>query len=572
MNGTLGKLLLVASVFWVSFSSAVFAQIVEKATPSTILEEIEKETLTETSDLTSTDLTSVDDSTDDSISQVTSVSQLSDVQPTDWAFQALQSLVERYGCIEGYPDRTYRGNRATTRYEFAAGLNACMDRINELIAGSNPNLVRREDLEALQKLQEQFLAELGALRGRVDSLEARTATIQRQQFSPTTKLSGEVIFVTGGVFAGDSADGTKAPQNITFQQRTRLVLSSSFTGKDSLRLILPAGNVEQLGYWVSTTPGEIPTNTFAGVLKTYDGLLADTTAPRYIRNNFYLTTATYRFPLTDTTTFNVFAQSEGVFALGLSSVINPYLESGGGDNSITRFGRRNPVYDYGDSGPGAAILQKLGKQLELGIAYTAVNGDLPSNRRGLFDGRYVAAGQVTYFTVDRNFRVAFTFINTYSPPGVFFGTQTGSNLANSTAGTGASANSYGLSAFYKINPRFGLNGWVDYSQHHYFKLGNGEAWSWAVGLAFPDLLSKGSLGGILVGMEPKLTHLDRSVNLGKGFGVADRDTSLHIEAFYQYRITDRLLITPGILWITAPNFDAHNSDVLIGLVRTTFRF
>ncbi|MFN7297029.1 MAG: porin, partial [Pseudanabaena sp.] len=32
---------------------------------------------------------------------VTSVSQLSDVRPTDWAFTALQSLVERYGCIAG---------------------------------------------------------------------------------------------------------------------------------------------------------------------------------------------------------------------------------------------------------------------------------------------------------------------------------------------------------------------------------------------------------------------------------------------------------------------------------------
>ena len=63
----------------------------------------------------------------DPMAQVTSVSQLSDVQPTDWAFQALQSLVERYGCIAGYPDGTYRGNQATTRYEFAAGLNACLD-------------------------------------------------------------------------------------------------------------------------------------------------------------------------------------------------------------------------------------------------------------------------------------------------------------------------------------------------------------------------------------------------------------------------------------------------------------
>jgi len=57
----------------------------------------------------------------------------------------LQSLVERYGCIAGYPDSTYRGNRALTRYEFAA-LNACLDRVNELIAAATSELVTREDL------------------------------------------------------------------------------------------------------------------------------------------------------------------------------------------------------------------------------------------------------------------------------------------------------------------------------------------------------------------------------------------------------------------------------------------
>ncbi|MGJ3246211.1 MAG: hypothetical protein ACFE0I_09075 [Elainellaceae cyanobacterium] len=31
--------------------------------------------------------------------QVTSVTQLSDVQPTDWAYEAVRSLVEQYGCI-----------------------------------------------------------------------------------------------------------------------------------------------------------------------------------------------------------------------------------------------------------------------------------------------------------------------------------------------------------------------------------------------------------------------------------------------------------------------------------------
>src|SRR5689334_97220 len=68
--------------------------------------------------------------------QVTNVSQFSDVRPGDWAYEALRQLVERYGCIAGYPDSTYRGNRAMTRYEFAAGLNACLRQIEKLIAAS----------------------------------------------------------------------------------------------------------------------------------------------------------------------------------------------------------------------------------------------------------------------------------------------------------------------------------------------------------------------------------------------------------------------------------------------------
>ena len=158
--------------------------------------------------------------------QVTSVSQLTDVQPTDWAFQALQSLVERYGCIVGYPDRTYRGNRALSRYEFAAGMNACMDRINELIAAGTADLVRKEDLLALQKLQEEFAAELAVLRGQVDALEVRTATLERQQFSTTTKLNAEVIFALSKAFGDEGARGrfvsplagrtaAGAPTNIT---------------------------------------------------------------------------------------------------------------------------------------------------------------------------------------------------------------------------------------------------------------------------------------------------------------------------------------------------------------------
>jgi len=86
------------------------------------------------------------------LAQVTSVSELSDVRPTDWAFTALQRLVEQYGCIEGFPNRTYRGNQAMTRYEFAAGLNACLDVIVQLISGSGT----AEELATIRRLQEEF--------------------------------------------------------------------------------------------------------------------------------------------------------------------------------------------------------------------------------------------------------------------------------------------------------------------------------------------------------------------------------------------------------------------------------
>ena len=49
---------------------------------------------------------------DSSQSQVTNVNQLRDVSPTDWAYEALRSLVDRYGCISGFPNQTYRGNQA----------------------------------------------------------------------------------------------------------------------------------------------------------------------------------------------------------------------------------------------------------------------------------------------------------------------------------------------------------------------------------------------------------------------------------------------------------------------------
>jgi hypothetical protein len=170
---------------------------------------------------------------------VTSVSQLSDVRPTDWAFTALQSLVERYGVIAGYPDRTFRGKQALTRYEFAAGLNSALDKVNEIISSGLADKVSKEDLATLQKLQQEFAAELATLRGRVDALDAKTAKLEAQQFSTTTKLTGEaIIAVTGG--SGNATAPTST--NVFVTSRVRLDLNTSFTGSDLLKTRLEVGN------------------------------------------------------------------------------------------------------------------------------------------------------------------------------------------------------------------------------------------------------------------------------------------------------------------------------------------
>ena len=128
--------------------------------------------------------------------QVTSITQFSDVQPTDWAYQALSNLIERYGCVAGYPNGTYRGNRAMTRYEAAALLNACLDRITEVT-------------DELKRLMKEFERELAVLRGRVDGLEARVGELEATQFSTTTKLRGLATFVVGAnAFSGTSTQNS----------------------------------------------------------------------------------------------------------------------------------------------------------------------------------------------------------------------------------------------------------------------------------------------------------------------------------------------------------------------------
>ncbi|MBW3587223.1 MAG: iron uptake porin, partial [Cyanobacteria bacterium 0813] len=451
--------------------------------------------------------------------QVTSVSQLSDVRPTDWAFQALQSLVERYGCIAGYPDGTFRGNRAMTRYEFAAGLNACLDRVSELIRAGTGNLATRDDLAALQRLQEEFAAELATLRGRVDALEARTAELEANQFSTTTKLTGEAIFALSDDFSGDvrvfgrdhTALGSDNNEAV-FQQRVRLNLNTSFTGRDLLLTRLQVGNGRNFNLG-ATSEG---TQTWNFVGRT-DNVVS-------------LDTLLYKFPVGQR--LNVTLAANSVVWDDILPTVNPYFEDfDGGNGSLSTFGQRNPIYrlgggagigfDYAFGGRG--LLGGVFGPTSLSFGYLASNAASPRQGGGLFNGDYAAMGQLT-FTPGRNLQVAFNYNHGYFSRGNFgfdngfsngpgsLGGFTGTGVANSLNGLSEGfdgfrarkvvSDSYGAQASLRLNPRFILGGWAGLTNARIIGIGDAKIWNYAVTLALPDLGKEGNLLGFVVGREP----------------------------------------------------------------------
>lgn len=537
VSGWLNATVFTASLLVAANTSALEAVSVQPAaiTPSAYSEPI-------------LEVAAIADAEADPLSQVTSVSQLSDVQPTDWAFQALQSLVERYGCIAGYPDGTYRGNRALTRYEFAAGMNACLDRVNELIAAGTDDLVSKEDLATLQRLQEEFSAELATLRGRVDALEARTAELEANQFSTTTKLAGEAIFAVSDAF-GDDVDA-----ETVLSDRVRLNLLTSFTGKDRLRTRLQAGNPgTSFSSQIGTNEGRF----------TYDGTTG---------NNVAIDILDYRFPVTDKAYVNLFANA--ALHHHYADTVNPYLESfGGGSGALSRFAERNPIYRIGGNAAGIGVNYQFSEALKLDLGYLANEASSPNEGDALFDGNYSALAQLVFQPFDQ-LKLGFTYVHSYSgldTPFNFGGT--GTNLANrpwSGGGFGAtpvSSNSYGVEASFRVSPQLLVGGWFGLTNARLIGLGDSKILNYAVTLTLPDLGKKGNLAGIIVGAEPYLS--DISV---PGTSDIDEDIPLHIEGFYKYQLTDNISVTPGVIWLTAPNQNNNNEDVIIGTLRTTFNF
>lgn len=512
----------------------------------------------------------------DPMAQVTSVSQLSDVQPSDWAFPALQSIVERYGCIAGYGDRTYRGNRTLTRYEFAAGLNACLDRIEKLISQTPSNAVRQEDLAALQQMQKEYATELATLRGRVDGLESRRAQLETNQFSTTTRLNGSVIFSVLDTFSG------RGDNEAVLQQQAFLSLSTSFTGGDLLSTGILASNAD--------IPNFEPTNNGNPVGSTREGLTTWAFGGS-TGNNFVIGNLEYIFPVIDKKD-KLYVTLAAVHGFNTSRFLLPILSLSWegyalGSGPVSAFAQRSPMYRLG-GGSGVVANYDVGNW-RLHAGYLATQGSNPSEGAGgLFNGDYVALLQTDYTSPDNRLAVALAYFNNYFSPGRFafnsrfnFGTDSpgfvGTALANRFDNAGVFfdkdipvvSNTYGVQAYYRIHPNLIIGGFASKISARLIERGDADIWTYALNLSFPDLGKKGNLGGIIVGVEPILTGLRVGGNFVGGF---KRDTSLHVESFYKYQVTDNISITPGVIWITAPNQDADNQDIVVGLIRTTFSF
>ncbi|HEY9600561.1 MAG TPA: iron uptake porin, partial [Allocoleopsis sp.] len=377
----------------------------------------------------------------DSLDQVTNVSQLSDVSPGDWAYEALRNLVERYGCIAGYPDGTFRGNRAMTRYEFAAGLNACLQQVERLISSSTTDFVTKQDLGTLQRLVEEFRSELTTLGTRVDKLEGRVAFLEDHQFSTTTKLNGEAIFALADLFGGQDAKGVDYNQNAVFFDRVRLSFDTSFTGKDRLRTRLQAGNFVQFD----------PLSSGGRLNTTREGRLGFEAGDN---NSVIVDKLYYRFPISNIAMVNIFATG------GVHDDFVPQLNGGlepSGSGALSRFGRYNPIYRMGGQSAGAGITFGAKSPIRVDLSYLSDTANNPSEDNGLFNGNYSALGQIM-FQPSSAFSIAATYVHSYDRSNLRHGT--GSIASQVATGRPVVGNSYGIEASFAFSPQIVLSGWA----------------------------------------------------------------------------------------------------------------
>ncbi|MFN5118132.1 MAG: iron uptake porin [Cyanobacteriota bacterium] len=500
--------------------------------------------------------------------QVTSINQFSDVRPTDWAYQALSNLIERYGCVAGYPNGTFKGGQAVTRYEAAALLNACLDRVTEVT-------------DELKRLMAEFEKELALLRGRVDGLEARVGELEATQFATTTQLRGVSRWVLGGVdYVGntvkfprytDPANPYYTPlrEGLSFNYDVRLHFDSSFTGKDFLRVTLRAGNFADSAFGALPAP---LTQLYAGFQENcgtgYD--CGDVVAI----NRFF-----YKFPL----------------GSSLTAVVGPRVQQ---DDLLpvwpSLYNADQILKVFQSSGAPGAYSQLLGaggglwwrqagkrNGWSLGLAYVSTNGnDATPATGGMFTTGAAATGtvQLAYTGVNWNVTGAYTYSGANTR---YLGTPLSMEVEPTRGIDNGYSQSYALSGYWQPFS----SGWLPSisagwgGNRIYYTGGDtligpddrgykAASQSWYVGLIWNDAFAKGNALGLAFGDGPRNTNPDGDTVCKVWFppkcskGPVDydnanpyhepQDQSFMLEAYYKMQVSDHLAITPALFWLGRP--------------------
>ncbi|MEL6440656.1 MAG: iron uptake porin [Cyanobacteria bacterium J06621_8] len=476
--------------------------------------------------------------------QVTNVNQLRDVSPTDWAYEALRSLVDRYGCIAGFPNQTYRGSQPLTRYEFAAGLNSCLNQIERLIAAQGS--VTQEDLETVNRLAQEFEAELATVGGRVDELESRTAVLEDNQFSTTTKLEGEVVFGISSEFNSTDVNET------VFQDRVRLSFVSSFFGEDALYTRLDAANAG-FGFNTEIDGVGVPLQT---------GALTYQTSPS--GNDVGIGWLAYYFPIGDR--IDVYLPAAFPLWQDFAPTLSPFLDSfTGASGSLSSFAESSPIYKIGlAAGGGIGVNFELTDFITISGGYFGGDSFSPVEEAdgGLLNEEYSVLGQATISLFDDKLQLAGTYVLGQFGAGdnTIYDLGVGTDLARQPFGDGVevAANSYGVEAAFQLGDRLSINAFGMYTDA---QTDDGteeeDIWSYGVGVSLPDFGKEGSLAAVFAGVEPY---------------AGDQSNPIHIEGLYKYQFNDNIAVTPGVVYIINPNGGDDEDDAIIGVLRTTFTF
>ncbi|WP_347239602.1 iron uptake porin [Microcoleus sp. FACHB-68] len=463
----------------------------------------------------------------ESMGQVTSVEQLADVQPTDWAYQALESLIERYGISLGYPDATFRGNQSMTRYEFAAALAAVLEKIQPLVASEQELL--QEDILTLERLQRDFAQALAQLRNRLDDITARTTELEESRVSATTTMAGE--FISTPTF------GNNAAATVVSRLRLNLLTDWRETGGFlTTQLEVGSGGGDAISRDQNEGQNLLgSTGSFAGA-----GGLDYVGVDESVRlrklyytfeplSNVSLTVGAKMSPR-DFIDRNRFANNEAVDFNSSFFLNNPLIVQ----NQIDRPG-----------GAGAAINWKLkGTPFRVNALYIAADaGDPDEADGGFFEDRNQGSIELQY-----------------SPnPSLAVRLQYTSAAINDT-----DINAFGVNGEWAYNSQLAVFGRLGFSSYTGFntELGrdlDAHPWTWAVGVALRNTPLPGTLAGVAIG-QPFVT------------GSVGDATQTNFEAFYNLLLSDNISVTPALLAVTNADNDSDNGLTWQFALRTVFSF